>query len=103
MPDLAGPDPILSQDITWLLRLPQYVNTYFENFHPTLPILHRPTFDLTRAKEPLIQAVACIGATCLSGTPDHHVSTALFEAGHNYLERYVRIINSRIHFAGLMS
>jgi hypothetical protein len=84
------PDLFASPDISWLFRLPQYIAAYFDKFHPTLPALHQPTFDMATAKEPLLQAIACLGGVCHSPTSDHRISTTLFEAGYKSLNKYVR-------------
>ena len=80
----------LTQNISWLFRLPQFITAFFERFHPSFPGIHRPTFDASSAKEPLLQAVACIGALYHSPGRNHSISLALFQAGHQALDRYVR-------------
>ncbi|KAJ0417798.1 fungal-specific transcription factor domain-containing protein [Aspergillus carlsbadensis] len=39
-----------------------YVKVYFENFHASLPLLHRPTFTTSSAPELLVNIVAVIGS-----------------------------------------
>ncbi|PYH55256.1 uncharacterized protein BO96DRAFT_80206 [Aspergillus niger CBS 101883] len=41
-----------------------YVKEYFEHFHPSLPLLHRPTFTVSSAPKLLLKAVAVIGSLC---------------------------------------
>ncbi|KAF2395896.1 hypothetical protein EJ06DRAFT_585630 [Trichodelitschia bisporula] len=38
-----------------------FVQLYFEHFHPTFPMLHKPTFDPSRAPWQLVLAMASIG------------------------------------------
>ncbi|PYH85798.1 hypothetical protein BO82DRAFT_301370, partial [Aspergillus uvarum CBS 121591] len=40
------------------------VKTYFEHFHPSLPLLHRPTFAVSSAPKLLLKAVTVIGSLC---------------------------------------
>lgn len=82
-------DLFLSQNISWLFRLPQFITAFFDRFHPSFPAIHRPTFDVTAAKEPLLQAVACIGALYQAPGCNHSISSALFDAGHKSLDKYV--------------
>ncbi|KAI1637002.1 fungal-specific transcription factor domain-containing protein [Biscogniauxia mediterranea] len=84
-----------AQNISWLFRLPQFIAEYFERFHPSFPALHKPTFDVTVAREPLLQAVACIGAMYHSPACNNNISMALFEAGHKHLDAYIREDRSR--------
>ena len=90
-----GPDAFPAQDISWFMKLPQYIMAYFGRFHPAFPILHQPTFDVTSVKEQLLQAVACIGAVYHSPGSDHSMSKTLFDAGYKSLDRYVQEDRSR--------
>ncbi|KPM41828.1 hypothetical protein AK830_g4738 [Neonectria ditissima] len=80
-------------DISWLFKLPQYIAAYFDRFHPTLPALHWPSIDMATTREPLLQAIACIGAVYHS--PGHKFSLVLFEAGLKSLDQYTREDRSR--------
>lgn len=40
------------------------VKNYFEHFHPSLPLLHRPTFTVSSAPKLLLKAVTVIGSLC---------------------------------------
>lgn len=42
-----------------------YVGSYWNHFHPQLPILHKPTFSADRTPNLLLIAVIAIGASCL--------------------------------------
>lgn len=77
------------QNISWLFKLPQFITSFFERFQPSLPILHQQSFDLNFAKEPLLQAMACVGAVYHSPQFGQSVSLALFEAGLKSLDKYV--------------
>ncbi|KAI0111063.1 fungal-specific transcription factor domain-containing protein [Nemania sp. FL0031] len=80
-----------TQGISWAFRLPQCISAFFDKFQPVFPLLHKPTFDVTTAREPLLQAVACIGAIYVSGVGcNRSMSSALFESGLASLEAYVR-------------
>lgn len=39
-----------------------HIKAYFENFHPSLPILHRPTFTISSTPKPLLTITAVIGS-----------------------------------------
>ena len=43
--------------------LSDFVDLYFENFHPTFPILHKPTFLQGDTPAVLLLSVAAVGAT----------------------------------------
>lgn len=43
--------------------LSDFVDLYFENFHPTFPILHKPTVLSTETPAVLLLSVAAVGAT----------------------------------------
>ncbi|KAL3293994.1 early growth response protein 1 (egr-1), partial [Colletotrichum asianum] len=68
----------------------RFISAYFENFQPIFPLIHAPTFDLSSAKEPLLQAIACIGAVYQSPDQKHECSAALFDSGLKALDVYVR-------------
>ncbi|WWC96211.1 hypothetical protein V866_003078 [Kwoniella sp. B9012] len=63
----------LSHQPTWLMpdiddfpdseTLSDFVDLYFENFHPLFPIVHRPTFFKGDTPAVLLLSVAAIGAT----------------------------------------
>lgn len=38
------------------------IKSYFEHFHPSFPLLHRPTFALSSAPKLLVKAAAVIGS-----------------------------------------
>lgn len=73
-------------------RIPQYIATYFEKFHPTFPFLHKPTFDITSTQIPLLQAVACLGAVYDAPENDYAVSKTFFKSGYEFLSAYVRSV-----------
>lgn len=43
--------------------LSDFVDLYFEKFHPTFPILHKPTFLQSDTPAVLLLSVAAVGAT----------------------------------------
>ncbi|KAE8421251.1 hypothetical protein BDV36DRAFT_305122 [Aspergillus pseudocaelatus] len=43
-------------------HLAENVKNYFEHFHPSLPLLHRPTFTVASAPKLLLDAVSLIGS-----------------------------------------
>ncbi|KAK0381313.1 hypothetical protein CLIM01_01282 [Colletotrichum limetticola] len=79
-----------SRGISWLFKLPQFVSAYFDRFQPTFPLLHKPTFDLDTAQEPLIQAIVCLGAIYQAQGSDQEISATLFSSGLKSLDLYVR-------------
>ncbi|KAH7140195.1 fungal-specific transcription factor domain-containing protein [Dactylonectria estremocensis] len=86
-------DAFSPHDISWLFKLPQYISAYFEKFHPTFPILHKPSIDTATTREPLLQAIACIGSVYYA--PGHKFSMLLFKAGLKTLDQYTREDRSR--------
>ncbi|KAI0896213.1 fungal-specific transcription factor domain-containing protein [Annulohypoxylon nitens] len=97
--DDATSTPVLDvfslQNISWLFKLPQFVAAFFDRFYPTFPAIHQPTFDVTVAREPMLQAVACVGAMYHSPAGNHSISLALFESGLRSLDKYIREDRSR--------
>ncbi|EKG09641.1 Zinc finger C2H2-type protein, partial [Macrophomina phaseolina MS6] len=73
----------------------QYCDAFFEKFHPTMPLLHEPTFDLNKEPKQLVAAVACIG--CLYTPMESRFATSrkMFEEAHGALEEYTREDRSR--------
>ena len=48
------------------LRMMQtYIASYWDHFHPQMPILHKPTFSADKAQNLLLVAVIAIGASCI--------------------------------------
>lgn len=43
--------------------LSDFVDLYFEKFHPNFPILHKPTFSSSDTSALLLLSVAAVGAT----------------------------------------
>ena len=43
--------------------LSDFVDLYFEHFHPTFPMLHRPSFSKADTPAVLLLVVAAVGAT----------------------------------------
>jgi Fungal specific transcription factor domain. len=84
--------------MSWFFRLPQYIEAYFEKFHPNLPALHQPTFDMTTTKLPLLQAIACIGSVCHCRDTGHRIGVALFDAGCKSLHEYVSVLRATLTF-----
>ncbi|RDW81492.1 uncharacterized protein DSM5745_05049 [Aspergillus mulundensis] len=76
-------------NISWLFQLPQFIAAYFDKFQIILPLIHRPTFDAGSTSEPLLQAVACIGAVYHSAGSHHEVSLALMQSGLQALDAFV--------------
>lgn len=75
----------------------QHCKAFFEKFHPTMPMLHEPTFDLEKASESLIKAVTCIGLLYGPAESRLAASRKLFEKCYSSLEEYVST-NFRQHF-----
>ncbi|KAL4989978.1 fungal-specific transcription factor domain-containing protein [Aspergillus falconensis] len=67
-----------------LLKNPHVVNTfvqlYFEHYHPTLPLLHKATFNVTDTPPLLILAVATIGSRFSKVPQAHALSSVLRRA-----------------------
>ncbi|RDW82832.1 hypothetical protein BP6252_03944 [Coleophoma cylindrospora] len=72
------------------LLLSQYIATYFDKCHPTLPIIHFPTFDIARTDKTLVQALACLGAVYGLQEERHDIGTKLFDEGYDCLNQYVK-------------
>ncbi|KAL4783651.1 fungal-specific transcription factor domain-containing protein [Aspergillus varians] len=76
-------------NISWLFKLPLFISAYFDKFQTIFPIIHQPTFDTASTHEPLLQAVACIGAVYHSAGGHHDISLALMQSGLQSLDAYV--------------
>ncbi|KAF4123091.1 early growth response protein 1 (egr-1) [Geosmithia morbida] len=73
----------------YLPALPQFLSAYFEKFQKVFPVIHQPTFIAATAQQPLLQAVACVGAVYTSGEDYCDISRALLESGLKSLDIYV--------------
>lgn len=54
-----------------------YVKQYFEHFHPSFPLLHRPTFIVSSTPKLLLKAVTVIGSLFSANLYDHEETQAL--------------------------
>ncbi|KAJ6022592.1 hypothetical protein N7499_007907 [Penicillium canescens] len=54
-----------------------YVKQYFEHFHPSFPLLHRPTFTVSLTPKLLLEAVTVIGSLFSPNLYDHGETRAL--------------------------
>lgn len=45
------------------LHLDKLINVYFTDFHANLPVIHRPTWDTSKAPAALVASMACLGST----------------------------------------
>ncbi|KAJ5384581.1 hypothetical protein N7517_002492 [Penicillium concentricum] len=54
-----------------------YVKQYFEHFHPSFPLLHRPTFAVSSTPKLLLKAVIVIGSLFSPNLYDHEETQAL--------------------------
>ncbi|KAL4961193.1 C2H2-type zinc finger protein [Aspergillus stella-maris] len=88
---LVTPKPLSTPNgsISWLFKLPLFISAYFQKFQTIFPIIHQPTFDTASTQEPLLQAVACIGAVYHSAGEHHEISVALMQSGLQSLDLYV--------------
>lgn len=78
-----------ASNISWIFKLPLFISAYFEGFQPILPVIHQPTFDAASTPEPLLQAVACIGAVYHFSGGHRDISLALIQSGIQSLDSYV--------------
>jgi hypothetical protein len=53
------------QQVLSLKMLQIYIASYWQHFHPQLPILHKPTFEANRCPLLLLIAIIALGASCL--------------------------------------
>lgn len=87
MPQSSATFP--ASNISWIFKLPLFISAYFEGFQPILPVIHQPTFDTASTPEPLLQAVACIGAIHHASGDHRDISLALIQSGIQSLDSYV--------------
>lgn len=73
-----------------------YVKHYFEHFHPSFPLLHRPTFAVSSAPKLLLKAVTVIGSLFSPNSFDHgetqaiaHWRQDLWQSGQEELQQMV--------------
>lgn len=67
------------EDSCHVLSLPMiqtYIRSYWDHFHPQMPILHKPTFSADKAQNLLLVAIIAIGASCLDKLHGHQVTQA---------------------------
>ncbi|KAH8812790.1 fungal-specific transcription factor domain-containing protein [Xylogone sp. PMI_703] len=91
----TGAQPTISRDQHNLSNLmnrgmmQKYINNFWRNFHPQLPILHKPTFSPNSAPNLLLIAIIMVGASCSNkgGNPD--ITQASIDIG-NMLARHLR-------------
>lgn len=63
--EIFGSDSDADSHVLSLVNVQRYINSYWENFHDQLPILHRPTFIPEMAHDFLLLAVLIMGASML--------------------------------------
>ncbi|KAI5467920.1 fungal-specific transcription factor domain-containing protein [Mariannaea sp. PMI_226] len=63
--EIFGTDSESDSHVLSLVNVQRYINSYWENFHDQLPILHRPTFVPETAHDFLLLAVLIMGASML--------------------------------------
>lgn len=61
LPDLSE-TPVDATTLPAINLLRNAIDAYFSKFHDILPVIHVPTWDLTKAPSVLLAAMACIGA-----------------------------------------
>ncbi|CAG8940269.1 unnamed protein product [Penicillium salamii] len=73
-----------------------YVKQYFEHFHPSFPLLHRPTFTMSSAPKLLLKAVNAIGSLFSPNLYDHretefveHWRQDMWQTGQEELQQMV--------------
>ncbi|CAG8354118.1 unnamed protein product [Penicillium salamii] len=73
-----------------------YVKQYFEHFHPSFPLLHRPTFTVSSAPKLLLKAVNVIGSLFSPNAYDHrdtqyieHWRQDMWQTGQEELQQMV--------------
>lgn len=77
--DLLGGDLNLAGHVLSLQMMKTYIGSYWDHFHPQLPILHQPTFSADRTQNLLLLAVIAVGASCL----DRRHSSTITKAGQD--------------------
>lgn len=82
---LSAPQIPLLNDGPSLEALPavtflgQFIKIYFAEFHPVLPVIHKPTWRIEKCSTALLAAMACIGATYSTAEGSQEVSALLAE------------------------
>lgn len=64
--EIFGCDSEADTHVLSLINIQNYINSYWENFHDQLPILHRPTFVPEKAHDFLLLAVLIMGASMMA-------------------------------------
>jgi hypothetical protein len=54
-----------NRHILSLEMLHTYIASYWEHFHPQMPILHKPTFEANKCPQLLLIAIIALGSSCL--------------------------------------
>ena len=87
--------PFFIHNISWLFKLPEFISVFFERFQIIFPIIHQPSFNAASVPEPLLKAVACVGARFSDNEEAYHaISLALLEDGLQSLYTYVSLSHS---------
>ncbi|KAF4462129.1 C2H2 zinc finger [Fusarium albosuccineum] len=69
--EIFGSDSDAETHVLSHVNVQRYINSYWENFHDQLPILHRPTFIPETAHDFLLLAVLIMGASMLEKKGSH--------------------------------
>jgi hypothetical protein len=56
-----------------------YIASYWEHFHPQMPILHKPTFAANNCPELLLLVIITLGASCLEKSHGYEVTQSCAE------------------------
>ncbi|EXJ79406.1 hypothetical protein A1O3_08908 [Capronia epimyces CBS 606.96] len=67
--------------------LTRYLNAYFDSFHPHLPFIHAPTFEVSTCNLELVLAIAAAGAQYRF---EHQKSITLFFAAKSILQERIK-------------
>jgi hypothetical protein len=68
-----------SRHVLSLNMMQTYIASYWEHFHPQMPILHKPTFAANSCPELLLLVIITLGASCLEKSHGYEVTQSCAE------------------------
>ena len=90
---LFGEQPYGMGPVAHTYPFEQYLDTFWRLFHPTFPVVHRPTFESMSAPPMLHAAMIALGGQCSTDASVKRKSRILHDRCIKLLER-VRIVRS---------
>jgi hypothetical protein len=92
----AFPEGIASSPACDIVRHPlslttmqSYISLYWQQFHPQLPLMHRPTFSAEKTPDALLLCIIIIGMACVEAKQDSAIAQEAWDLA-NLISRSLR-------------